>query len=107
MTVDNLNTQRFTPYKDYTLNRLTSGVLQLSANTHLLIDETVMQPGKLDATGQSQTSTQVLQLLIGMYSFMSAQICDINECVFLLRFLCCNRCSQSDSGWEYDFVAEG
>ena len=52
LTVDNLNTTKFTPRKDYALNRLTSGVLQLSANTHLLIDETVMAPGQLDSRGQ-------------------------------------------------------
>lgn len=37
--------------KDYDCNRLTSGVLQLSKNTHLVLDETQMQPGQLDNNG--------------------------------------------------------
>lgn len=37
--------------KDYECNRLTSGVLQLSCNTQLVLDETKLQPGKLDESG--------------------------------------------------------
>lgn len=37
--------------KDYECNRLTSGVLQLSDNTHLVIDETKLDAGRLSATG--------------------------------------------------------
>lgn len=37
--------------KDYECNRLTSGILQLSKDTHLVLDETQMQQGRLDAAG--------------------------------------------------------
>merc|ERR1712080_351309 len=51
LTIENLNKMKFTPKKDYDANRLVSGVLQLSANTNLILDETAMEPGKLDANG--------------------------------------------------------
>lgn len=40
-----------TPYKDYKSNRLISGNLQLADRTHLVLDETALQPGQLDSTG--------------------------------------------------------
>lgn len=51
LTISNLNTQKFVPRKDYNANRLVSGCLQLSEGTHLVLDETVLEPGQLDATG--------------------------------------------------------
>lgn len=51
MTLDNMNTLTFTPKKDYKCERLTSGVLQLSRNTHLLLDETKLTAGKLNEAG--------------------------------------------------------
>ena len=51
LTVDNLNKMAFVPKKDYESNRLETGLLQLSPNTHLILDETVMQNGQLDAEG--------------------------------------------------------
>ncbi|CAH4028882.1 unnamed protein product [Pieris brassicae] len=51
LTVDNMNTMALLPKKDYDCNRLTSGILQLSKHTHLVLDETQMQQGQLDATG--------------------------------------------------------
>ncbi|KAJ0178498.1 hypothetical protein K1T71_006321 [Dendrolimus kikuchii] len=51
LTIDNMNTLTLLPKKDYECNRLTSGVLQLSKNTHLVIDETRMEQGRLDAAG--------------------------------------------------------
>ncbi|XP_077992480.1 mini-chromosome maintenance complex-binding protein-like [Glandiceps talaboti] len=51
MTLENMNTLKFIPKKDYTANRLTSGLLQLSERTHLVIDETALQPGQLDTNG--------------------------------------------------------
>lgn len=38
--------------KDYECNRLTSGVLQLSDNTHLVLDETGLTTGALSVTGK-------------------------------------------------------
>jgi hypothetical protein len=37
--------------KDYDDNRLVSGILQLSSHTHLVLDETCLEPGKLDSNG--------------------------------------------------------
>ncbi len=51
MTLNNMNNLKFTPRKDYTANRLVSGVLQLSDGTQLILNETALQPGQLDANG--------------------------------------------------------
>uniref|UniRef100_A0A1E1WQ04 Mini-chromosome maintenance complex-binding protein n=1 Tax=Pectinophora gossypiella TaxID=13191 RepID=A0A1E1WQ04_PECGO len=51
LTIDNMNTMTLLPKKDYECNRLTSGVLQLSKGTHLVLDETKMEQGRLDNTG--------------------------------------------------------
>ncbi|XP_072947290.1 mini-chromosome maintenance complex-binding protein [Epargyreus clarus] len=51
LTIDNMNTMALLPKKDYECNRLTSGILQLSKHTHLVLDETQMEQGRLDATG--------------------------------------------------------
>jgi hypothetical protein len=37
--------------KDYTSNRLTSSILQMSANTHFVLDETKLSAGKLNEAG--------------------------------------------------------
>jgi hypothetical protein len=37
--------------KDYDANRLVSGILQLSTQTHLVLDETCLEPGQLDSNG--------------------------------------------------------
>ncbi|XP_048407430.1 mini-chromosome maintenance complex-binding protein isoform X1 [Stegostoma tigrinum] len=51
MTLNNMNTLQFIPHKDYTANRLVTGVLQLASNTSLMLDETLLEQGQLDATG--------------------------------------------------------
>jgi len=51
LSLAEMNGCQFTPKKDYTTNRLRTGLLQLSAGTHLLLDETAMQPGQLDSNG--------------------------------------------------------
>ncbi|XP_022246309.1 mini-chromosome maintenance complex-binding protein-like isoform X1 [Limulus polyphemus] len=51
MTLQNLNTFTFVPKKDYSQNRLISGILQLSDHTHLVIDETSLSTGQLEAKG--------------------------------------------------------
>ncbi|CAH2265705.1 mini-chromosome maintenance complex-binding protein [Pararge aegeria] len=51
LTVDNMNTMALLPKKDYECNRLTSGILQLSKHTHLVLDETNLEQGQLHATG--------------------------------------------------------
>ncbi|XP_012274497.1 mini-chromosome maintenance complex-binding protein isoform X2 [Orussus abietinus] len=47
-----LNDANLTPKKDYDTNRLTSGVLQLSDNTHLIIDETKLSSGQVTQSGR-------------------------------------------------------
>ncbi|NXD65828.1 MCMBP protein, partial [Eolophus roseicapillus] len=51
MTIENMNHSRFIPHKDYTANRLVSGVLQLASNTSLVVDETQLEQGQLDTKG--------------------------------------------------------
>ncbi|KAM7357895.1 mini-chromosome maintenance complex-binding protein [Cochliomyia hominivorax] len=51
MTLDTMNTASFVPKKDYETNKLVSGLLQLAPHTHLVLDETHMQQGKLEANG--------------------------------------------------------
>ncbi|KAJ8361343.1 hypothetical protein SKAU_G00178680 [Synaphobranchus kaupii] len=51
MSLHNMNTLRFVPRKDYSANRLVSGLLQLAPNTALFLDETVLEQGQLDSTG--------------------------------------------------------
>lgn len=51
LTIDNMNTMKLNPQKDYTANRLKTGLLQLSSDTSLVVDETVLQPGQLDTNG--------------------------------------------------------
>ncbi|TMW47732.1 hypothetical protein DOY81_007188 [Sarcophaga bullata] len=51
MTLDTLNTSSFVPKKDYETNKLVSGLLQLAPHTHLVLDETCMQQGKLESNG--------------------------------------------------------
>ena len=47
-----MNTLRMGPEKDYTANRLKSGMLQLAERTSLVIDESALQPGQLEASGR-------------------------------------------------------
>uniref|UniRef100_F6WP96 Mini-chromosome maintenance complex-binding protein n=1 Tax=Ornithorhynchus anatinus TaxID=9258 RepID=F6WP96_ORNAN len=51
MTIENMNHLKFIPHKDYTANRLVSGVLQLPNNTSLVVDETLLEQGQLDTAG--------------------------------------------------------
>uniref|UniRef100_A0A182M851 Mini-chromosome maintenance complex-binding protein n=1 Tax=Anopheles culicifacies TaxID=139723 RepID=A0A182M851_9DIPT len=51
MTLENMNTMQFVPKKDYATNKLTSGLLQLAPHTHLVLDETRLQTGKLESAG--------------------------------------------------------
>ncbi|EDV31607.1 uncharacterized protein Dana_GF15437 [Drosophila ananassae] len=51
MTLDLMNTAAFAPKKDYETNKLVSGLLQLAPHTHLVLDETSLQQGKLEASG--------------------------------------------------------
>jgi len=45
MSLNAMNTLCLIPKKDYQENRLISGCLQLSASTHLVLDETAMTEG--------------------------------------------------------------
>lgn len=51
MSLENMNQCRFSPHKDYSANRLCSGILQLAKQTNFVVDETSLQPGQLDNTG--------------------------------------------------------
>ncbi|KAM6956090.1 mini-chromosome maintenance complex-binding protein [Aplochiton taeniatus] len=51
MSLQNMNSLRLVPKKDYVANRLVSGALQLAKNTCLFLDETQLEQGQLDAAG--------------------------------------------------------
>lgn len=51
MSLAFLNGTKFVPNKDYNLNRLQSGLLQLSDGTHLICDENALDAGQLTSTG--------------------------------------------------------
>lgn len=51
LTIENLNTSSFVPKKDYTKNKLSSGILQLPKSSHIVLDETLLENGKLDQGG--------------------------------------------------------
>jgi len=51
MTIETMNKTKFVPKKDYKSNRLITGLLQLPAHTHLIVDETSLTAGQLDANG--------------------------------------------------------
>ena len=53
MSLQNMNRFRMVPKKDYTANRLVSGILQLAKNTSLFLDETQLEQGQLDTTGEA------------------------------------------------------
>lgn len=51
LTIENFNTRTFVPKKDYATNRLTTGFLQLPRFTHVVLDETKLESGKLEEAG--------------------------------------------------------
>lgn len=52
MSLDNMNKLSFAPHKDYKANRLCTGILQLAEHTNLVLNETALQPGQLDVSGE-------------------------------------------------------
>ncbi|GJQ77155.1 hypothetical protein Trydic_g14833 [Trypoxylus dichotomus] len=57
MSLENMNDLTFVPKKDYSCNRLTSGLLQLSEGTHLVLDEMKLSNGRLNESGVKAVST--------------------------------------------------
>ncbi|KAI1293479.1 Mini-chromosome maintenance complex-binding protein [Halotydeus destructor] len=57
MALQNLNKSAFVPEKDYTNNKLNSGLLQLSEGTFMLVDETALSAGQLAAEGVANLNT--------------------------------------------------
>lgn len=55
MSLQNMNHICLVPKKDYVANRLVSGALQLAKNTTLFLDETRLEQGQLDTTGERDT----------------------------------------------------
>lgn len=60
MTIENMNQLKLIPHKDYTANRLVSGLLQLPNNTSLVIDETLLEQGQLDTPGMHRDARCLL-----------------------------------------------
>ncbi|XP_037068663.1 mini-chromosome maintenance complex-binding protein-like [Pollicipes pollicipes] len=51
LSLGNMNGMTLVPKKDYKRNVLDTGRLQLTQNTHLVLDETALSPGQLDERG--------------------------------------------------------
>jgi hypothetical protein len=51
LSIASLNAAPWAPHKDYVRNRLAPGPLQLAHGTHLVLDETHLQAGKLSGVG--------------------------------------------------------
>ncbi|GAV62484.1 LOW QUALITY PROTEIN: MCM_bind domain-containing protein/Racemase_4 domain-containing protein, partial [Cephalotus follicularis] len=51
LTLKYLNSTSLAPKKDYQINRLTPGLLQLAEGSHLIIDETQLESGTLNSFG--------------------------------------------------------
>ncbi|CAN6463249.1 unnamed protein product [Victoria cruziana] len=71
ITVEYLNTASLGPKKNYNINRLTTGALQLARGTHLTIDETGLLPGPLNAVGVNNAKLlkDLLELQTVEYDF--------------------------------------
>lgn len=55
-----MNQMRLIPKKDYVANRLVSGALQLARNTLLFLDETQLEQGQLDTTGEASRNRRTV-----------------------------------------------
>ncbi|XP_022205941.2 mini-chromosome maintenance complex-binding protein [Nilaparvata lugens] len=64
MSLESLNSSKFVPKKNYETSRLESGILQMSKNTLLVLDETKMQAGQLNDRG-----VRNVQALTGLINF--------------------------------------
>lgn len=51
LTLEYLNSVSLAPRKDYEMNRLITGVLQLADGSHVIIDETPLEAGNLNSVG--------------------------------------------------------
>lgn len=118
MSLQNMNQMRLVPKKDYVANRLVSGGLQLAAHTSLFLDETKLEQGQLDTTGEASgshrgatvrgaarlpppTALSPLTLLPWLDKVNTHQVVSSYVCV------CCCRCAQRHGPGEPDLVAEG
>jgi len=57
MSIENANSWKLTPKKDYKLNRINAGMLQLGSGTNLVLDETALHQGQLNHTGVMNVKT--------------------------------------------------
>uniref|UniRef100_A0A4P6D665 Mini-chromosome maintenance complex-binding protein n=1 Tax=Rhodnius prolixus TaxID=13249 RepID=A0A4P6D665_RHOPR len=62
MSLETMNSTEMIPKKNYETDRLQTGLLQLSEHTHLVIDETKLEVGKLEEKGVK--NIQALKCLI-------------------------------------------
>lgn len=58
--MEQLNAAKLTPRQDHASKCLIRGGLQMPEGLHLLIDETTMQPGQLNASGISNLQVECL-----------------------------------------------
>lgn len=70
MTLQNMNQMRLVPKKDYVANRLVSGALQLARNTSLFLDESQLEQGQLDTTGEASRDHEGATLRGGLMPYL-------------------------------------
>lgn len=87
-----MNQMRLVPKKDYVANRLVSGALQLARNTSLFLDETQLEQGQLDTTGEAH-----VERINGAVRANANRVGPVVLC----------RCAKRHGPGEPDLVAEG
>lgn len=82
----NLSRMRFGPRKDFSTNKLNSGILQLAQGTHLIVDENALDQGEIRE--QALLNMQLLQAVINQsivsYDFVYNRVelpTDLNICI--------------------------
>ena len=83
LTIEYLNTASLGPKKDYGTNRLVPGVLQIADGTHLILDETELQPGTLNSVGVENAN-----LLKNLLECQKVKSSLIHSLISLIRFRC-------------------
>ena len=85
LTVSSLNGLTFVPKKDYHANRLVSGLLQLSAHTHLILDETAMENGQVGIDKFLKSYDSVYSVSLPNFPFLNKMYIKFDvylKCVF-------------------------
>lgn len=101
MSLQNMNQMRLIPKKDYVANRLVSGALQLARNTLLFLDETQLEQGQLDTTGEDGERNIWCPAACTYRWRDPVRVASSSVC------FCPRRCAQRHGAGERDLLAKG